>query len=235
MNHCRRYQDLIDEYLDGTLDESRLGELKAHAAGCRTCAEELRRSDLMREVIADAFEPGATAKDAAARIVTSLPCRPQSVRIRAFPGRPAVAAAVLLTVGAIAGFVLGRAGSAPTDELADLTAVSMRVAALEGTVLVRHEGSDIWRVLKSDSPVYVGDAFHCMSKSNLTLDVGDKSTVQIVENSVMTLKSYDGQTRFHLEHGHCRASLQSPHGPFFISTPHGRVEALGTEFTVTVE
>lgn len=235
MSDCRRFQDLIDEYRDGTIDERRLEELKTHAAACETCAEELKRSDLMREVIADAIEPPTMAKDAAVRIMASLPSRPQSVRIRAFHGRPAVAAAILLAVGAVAGFALGRAGSAPTDELAALTSVPMRVAALEGTVLVRHEGSDTWRVLKSDSPVYLGDAFHCMSKSNLTLDVGEKSIVQIVENSMMALKSYDGETQFHLEHGHCRASLQSPHGPFFISTPHGRVEALGTEFTVTVE
>ena len=147
----------------------------------------------------------------------------------------ALAAGILLAVGAIVGFALGRSGSVPADELAALTPVPMRVAGLEGTVLVRHEGSDTWRALKSDAAVYLGDTFHCTSKSNLTLEVGDKSTLQIVENSMLALMSYNGETRFHLEHGHCRASLESPHGPFFISTPHGRVEALGTEFTVTVE
>ena len=235
MSDCRRYQDLIEEYLDGTLDESRLQELKAHAAACETCAEKLRRSDLVREVVVDAFEPQVTAKDAAARIVAKCPNRPHKVEARMFHGRLAVAAAILLAVGAIAGFAVGRAGSVPPDELAALTPVPMRVADLEGTVLVRHEGSDTWRALKSDSPVYLGDAFHCTGKSNLTLEVGKKSTLQIVEDSMLALMSYGGETRFHLEHGHCRASLQSPHGPFFISTPHGRVEALGTEFTVTVE
>jgi len=235
MNDCRRYQDLIEEYLDGTLDESRLEELKVHAAACETCAEKLRRSALMQEVIADAFKPRTTAKDAAARIMAKCPNQPHSVKAWAFPGRLAIAAAILLAVGMIAGFSLGRSGSVPADELAALTPVPMRVAGLEGTVLVRHEGSETWRAVRSDSAVYLGDTFHCTGKSNLTLDIGEKSTVQIVENSMMALKSYNGETRFHLEHGHCRASLQSPHGPFFISTPHGRVEALGTEFTVTVE
>ncbi|HUT46836.1 MAG TPA: FecR domain-containing protein [Sedimentisphaerales bacterium] len=50
----------------------------------------------------------------------------------------------------------------------------------------------------------------------------------------LVLKLYNDETQFFLEHGECTASLESPHGPFFISTPNGRVEALGTEFTVTV-
>jgi hypothetical protein len=235
MNDCRRYQDLIEEYLDGTLDESRLQELKAHAAVCKACAEELRRSDVMREVIVDAFEPPTTAKDAAAQVMAKCPNRPGEVRAWSIRGRMAIAAGIVLAVGTIVGIVLGRSGSVPVDEMAALTPAPMRVAGLEGTVLVRHEGSDTWRALKSDAAIYLGDTFHCTSQSNLTLEVGDKSTLQIVENSMLTLVSYHGETRFHLEHGHCRASLQSPHGPFFISTPHGRVEALGTEFTVTVE
>jgi ferric-dicitrate binding protein FerR (iron transport regulator) len=235
MSDCRIFQDLIEEYLDGTIGESDLESLQAHTAVCQACAEEFRRSTVIQEVIADAFEPRTGAKDATGAIMASLPNRVGRVRVWAIPGRLAAAAMVLLAVGMIAGFSLGRSGSVPPDEAAALTAAPMQVTGLEGTVLVRHEGSDTWHALKADSGVYLGDAFHCMSKSNLTLDVGEKSTVQIVENSMMTLKSHNGETRFHLEHGHCRASLQSPHGPFFISTPHGRVEALGTEFTVTVE
>jgi ferric-dicitrate binding protein FerR (iron transport regulator) len=53
---------------------------------------------------------------------------------------------------------------------------------------------------------------------------------------MLVLELFNGETQFFLEHGECTASLNSPHhGPFFISTPHGQVEALGTEFTVTVE
>jgi ferric-dicitrate binding protein FerR (iron transport regulator) len=235
MNECRRFQDLIEEYLDGTIDECRLEELKAHTAACPTCAEEFRRVALMHEVIADAFEPQTTAKDAATRIVARSSGRPHAARGWLFHGRLAIAAAILLTAGIVVGFALGRSGSVPADEAAALTPVPMRVTGLEGTVLVRHDGSGAWRTLKGDSGVYLGDTFHCVSQSNLTLEVAAKSTLQITENSMLTLASYGGETRFHLEHGHCRASLESPHGPFFISTPHGRVEALGTEFTVTVE
>jgi len=112
----------------------------------------------------------------------------------------------------------------------------MQVARVDGMVLVRHEGSDTWQTLRNDSTVCLGDTFHCASGADLTLQLKDgKSTLELSENSMLALRAYDSETRFFLEHGHCRASLESPHGPFFIETPHGRAEALGTEFTVTVE
>jgi hypothetical protein len=54
-------------------------------------------------------------------------------------------------------------------------------------------------------------------------------------NAFWSVTMYNGKTQFHLEHGKLAAALESPHPPFFVSTPHGRVEALGTEFTVNVE
>jgi ferric-dicitrate binding protein FerR (iron transport regulator) len=69
----------------------------------------------------------------------------------------------------------------------------------------------------------------------VVLRLGEKSTIRLGQNSMLALTSYNGKTQFFLEHGECTASLESPHRPFFIRTPHGRVEALGTEFTVSVE
>lgn len=236
MNDCRRYQDLIEEYLGGTIGEGRLEELKAHVAACKTCAEEFRRCTMMQEVVADALQSQVTAHDAAQAIVERLPnrmnVRPRRGGVRVIRVRLAVAAVVLLAVGLIGGFVAGRHGPAGPA----LTVAPMRVARVDGTVLVRHEGSDTWQTLRSDSTVCLGDTFHCASGADLTLRLKDgKSTLELSENSMLALKAYESETRFFLEHGHCRASLESPHGPFFIETPHGRAEALGTEFTVTVE
>ena len=108
------------------------------------------------------------------------------------------------------------------------------IGRLEGTVLVRHKNSDIWQTLQAGSNVYLGDTFHSAAKSACVLKLDDKSTLELNQNSMLVLKSYNGQTQFFLEHGECTASLESPHGPFFISTPNGRMEALGTEFTVKV-
>ena len=110
----------------------------------------------------------------------------------------------------------------------------MKVARLEGTVLVKHQDSDLWYPLMPGSGIYLGDTFHSTAKSAFVLELEDKSTLELNQNSMLVLKLYNGETQFFLEHGECTASLESPHGPFFISTPHGRVEALGTEFTVTV-
>ncbi|MHC4865037.1 MAG: FecR family protein [Planctomycetota bacterium] len=111
----------------------------------------------------------------------------------------------------------------------------MKVAKLTGTVLVRHKDSDVWKILEAGSKLYLGDTFHSAAKSACVLELEDESTLELNQNGMLELRSYNGGTEFYLKHGVLAAALKSPHGPFFISTPHGRVEALGTEFTVTVE
>jgi ferric-dicitrate binding protein FerR (iron transport regulator) len=145
--------------------------------------------------------------------------------------RASIAAGILLAIGLTLGFAMGRASKdKPTG-----AKVPMRIAELDGTVLVRHEGLDSWQVLKADSPIHLGDTFHSATKSGFVLEMEDKSTIEVNQNSMLVLKLYNGETQFFLEYGRCTAALESHHPPFFIGTPHGRVEALGTEFTVTVE
>lgn len=242
MSDCRTFQDLIAEYLDGTLDSGRMSQLRAHTEACEVCAREFRRAAMMREVVGDAMGPRMTAEQAREAILANLADRAERPTLQIHTGglrlpqtRLAVAAAVLLAVGAVAGFALARLKPARPVDAPSFTLVPVQVAALNGTVLVRHDGSDTWKTMTGDSPVCLGDTFHSMGGSGLTLALPDKSEIEVAENSMLSLTSYNGETRFHLEHGHCRASLENPHGPFFISTPHGRVEALGTEFTVTVE
>ncbi|MHC4537840.1 MAG: FecR family protein, partial [Planctomycetota bacterium] len=145
--------------------------------------------------------------------------------------RASIAAGILLAIGLTLGFAMGRASiDKPTG-----AKVPMRVAELDGKVLVRHEGLNAWQDLKADSTIHLGDKFHSTTKSEFVLEMDDKSRIEVNQNSMLVLKLYNGETQFFLEHGRCTAALESPHPPFFISTPHGRVEALGTEFTVTVE
>ncbi len=146
--------------------------------------------------------------------------------------RAAIAAGILLAIGLLLGFTIGRAGKSARIPLTAQVPIS--IGNIEGTVLVRHEGSDVWQMLDADSNIYLGDTFHSTAMSACVLKLDEESTLELNQNSMLVLKLYNGETQFFLEHGECTASLQSPHGPFFISTPHGRVEALGTEFTVTV-
>jgi len=237
MNDCQLCKELIEQYLDGTLTDSQLAELEAHAQECEPCGMEFRRYVLLGETIRDSFAPGLAAERAGASVLAKLAAHPQR---RCGPswvlwGRVAVAACVLLAVGCLAGFALGRAGAAREPQRPPLAQVPVQVADVRGTVLVRHQGYDVWHVLEAGSDVCLGDTFHSTAKSDFVLQLAKDSTIEVDQNSMLALTSYNGQTQFFLAHGECTANLESPHGPFFIRTPHGRVEALGTEFTVTVE
>jgi len=237
MSECQRYKELIERYLDGTLTDSQRAELKAHTLECEPCRLEFERVALLGETIRESFSPGQAAEQAGASVLAKLAAQPQPRRGRswAFWGRVAVAACVLLAVGGLAGFALGRSGIPQKPQRPPLTPVPLQVAELHGTVLVRHQGYDVWQALKAGADICLGDTFHSTAKSGFVLQLAKDSTIEVDQNSTLALTSYNGQTQFFLEHGECTANLESPHGPFFIRTPHGRVEALGTEFTVTVE
>lgn len=239
---CDTCRDLVEKYLDGLIDETELAELKSHAQACETCREELDRCDLLQDLLRQAFVSETAAGRARERLLARLADEP-SPRVRQIrygsawlAGRPAaVAAAILLVIGLAVGFVVGRAGSGKPAAAPLSARVPLTVTELDGTVLVRHESADLWRILRSDSDIYVGDTFHSTAGSGFTLGIDENSTIAVNQNSMLVLRSYNGETRFFLEHGECTAALESPHGPFFIYTPNGRAEALGTKFTVTVE
>jgi ferric-dicitrate binding protein FerR (iron transport regulator) len=239
MTTCEECKNVIEEYLDGTISDEQLAELKAHTETCESCREEFKHCVLLQDVVRHAFSSQTSAEQAGASLVARLPAEP-NLRLRParfgtalFAGkRAAVAAGVLLAVGLFLGFALGRAGKSAR---APLTAqVPISASKIEGTVLVRHEDSDVWQILDADSNIYLGDTFHAAAKSACVLRLDAKSTLELNQNSMLVLKVYNGRTEFHLEQGELAADLASKHPPFFISTPHGRVEALGTEFTVKV-
>ena len=248
--NCEESAILIEQYLDGTIGDSQLAELKSHTEACRACREQFERCVLMEKTIKQAFSSQTTAEQAGASLVAKLSAE-TNTRGRGTAGgiawlagkQAAVAASIVLALGLLAGFVAGRVSTARPTGVPPANQVPVRVGNIEGTVLVRHEGSESWQNLKAGSNVYLGDTFHSAAKSLCVLKLGDESTIGLNQNSMLVLKSYTrpdpgrrgGETQFFLEHGECTASLESPHGPFFIDTPHGRVEALGTEFTVTVE
>ncbi|MHC4745109.1 MAG: FecR domain-containing protein [Planctomycetota bacterium] len=235
---CEKCRELIEEYIEGVIADERLEELKSHTETCDACSEEFERCNLIEDVIKDAFSSETSTTEAGEKVLGRLAednvgqTGARHANVLWFGRqRSAVAAAILLAVGLTIGFYLGQMDSAV--ELAEI--VQVHVSDVEGTVLVRHAGMDVWDVLGDDSVIRLGDTFHSMAKSAVTLKLGATDTIELNQNSMLVLKSFNGETQFFLEHGECTAALESPHGPFFINTPHGRVEALGTEFTVTVE
>jgi len=235
MISCETAKTLIEKLLDGAIETGQRAQLEAHAETCPACREELNRFELMEEVIGESFSSQTEAAQAKARIMTCLsneaiPPVGHTVRPRSYWARTAVAAVLMLAAGLALGVAIERRPQGPT-----LVEVPMRIGHLEGMVLVRLDGSDSWQPLQSGQAVCLGDTFHSAPKARFVLELGNDSTIEVSPNSMLVLAEYDNETEFSLEQGQCIADLQSPHGPFFVRTPHGRVEALGTEFTVTVE
>jgi hypothetical protein len=233
---CEKYNKLIEKYINADIEDTELDELKDHSRQCASCHKKFEHIGRFEEVVKSAFSPATSAERAANSILSKLEtAQPGSTRLISFNKYIVAAASVLLGIGFLLGFAMAGLSSAGKVEVPVAEKVPMKVSELEGVVLVKHRDSELWHPLMPDSSIYLGDTFHSMAKSAFVLELEDKSTIELNQNSMLVLKLYNGGTQFHLEHGKLAAALESPHPPFFVSTPHGRVEALGTEFTVTVE
>jgi len=233
---CEKYNELIEKYLNGDIEDSELDELKDHSLQCASCHKKYEHIGRFEDILKNAFSSATTAEQASDSILSKLRARrvAQAPAVM-FSKQMAVAASIFLAVGLLSGFGLARLNADKQITVPTAAKVPMKVARINGTVLVKHQDSELWYPVGPDSDIYLGDTFHSMAKSAFVLVMEDKSTLELNQNSMLVLKLYNGGTQFHLEHGQLAAALESPHPPFFVSTPHGRVEALGTVFTVTVE
>ncbi len=233
--NCEKYKKLIEKYLDGIINDTELANLKSHAQNCSACRNDFEQCRQLQSVITEGMSVQTTAEKARESILSRLTDkRFESAPKVLFAGRMAVAAGILIVAGLLLGFYLGTVTTTETGKPLT-TQTPLRIANLEGIVLVKHQGAALWEKLEPESSVYIGDTFHPTAKSAFNLEFQDKSTIKLNPNSMLILKEYNGGTQFYLEHGELAAALNSPHPPFVVSTPNGRVEALGTEFTVSVE
>jgi len=114
-------------------------------------------------------------------------------------------------------------------------AVPIRISAIRGEVLVKHAGSATWEEMGASSQLRLGDQLWSGSASGINLELKDSSLIALNAGSVLSLTQYNGRVEFELTHGTMRAVLRDGHPPFFVHTPQGLLESLGTEFTVSVE
>jgi len=231
---CEKYIELIEKHLNAEIKDTELEQLKEHIGQCESCRKKYGQLGRLEKIVKKAFSSATTAEQASESILSKLPATQRgSAPVVLFSKQMAVAASIFLAVGLLSGFLLARIDS--DKQVSTAVKVPMKVARLEGTVLVKHRDSELWHPMLPGSDIYLGDTFHSAPKSVLVLELENQSTLELNQNSMLVLKLYNGKTQFHLEHGKLAAALESPHPPFFVSTPHGRVEALGTEFTVNVE
>jgi len=142
--------------------------------------------------------------------------------------RYGAAAAVFLIVGLYIG------SRQSPDPISGQKPLTIAVSQLQGDVLVRHTWEDGWKKMTPEESIYKGDAFLSLHQASLVLSLDKNNMVSLNENSSLNLLEYNGQTEFGITYGTVKAKLDGPHEPFFISTPQGRFEALGTEFIVRV-
>ena len=230
--NCNEYKMLIDKFIEGVIEQDHLDILKRHTQDCQLCREEFQVASNMASVLEQSLCPEVPLDEAVDKVLTGVQSGrhdPANKPVFAFRKWAAVAACILVGFGLARIGDLKRAGS-----LAGIK-VPMTATEINGTVLVRHSNSDLWKPLTPDSQVYLGDTFHSAARSGFVLVLSDGSTMALDQNSTLELKEYNGRTDFYLSYGKVDSDLRSPHPPFFISTPHGRAEALGTEFTVSVD
>lgn len=239
--NCTECKNLIEKYVDGMIEDTQLEAIKQHAHQCSTCRAEFETVGNMQGVLKGALVGGISAGQAKDAILSEIASgRIKSDRTTFRPvvsvGRWAsIAAGIALAVGILLGLALPKVSEPRLATVDKALLVPIEIGSLEGTVLVKHSNLQTWEELQPETQVYLGDVFHSAAKSGFVLTFKDGSTMELNPNTTLTLKLYNGGTEFYLEHGVVAAVLKSPHPLFVVSTPHGRVEALGTEFTVSVE
>ena len=236
---CKACKEHIEHYLDGTLSNIQRNELTDHIDTCESCHQEYQQYCLLQEVVTDAFSPQTEAEQAQAALEARISHEPMTQGSTPTSGpvflmwvRRGVAAIVLLGIGLTLGLGWAKVGSIPPEH--HTGKVSIQVTQLTGTVLVRHQDNERWHRLHVDSTIHLGDRFYATAGSNCVFALDKDSTLELTENSNLVLDAFNGPTQFTLTHGQLDAILESPHPPFYINTPYGRVEALGTEFSITV-
>jgi len=239
--NCTECKNLIEKYMDGMIDDTQLEAVRQHAQQCSTCRAEFEAVGNMQGVLKGALAGGISAGQAKDAILSEVASgRIKADRTTFSPavsvGRWAsIAAGIALAGGLLLGLALSKVSEPRLAAPDKALLVPIEIRSLEGTVLVKHSNLQTWEELKSSASVYLGDVFHSAAKSGFVLTFKDGSTMELNPNTTLTLKLYNGGTEFYLEHGVVAAALNNPHPSFVVSTPHGRVEALGTEFTVSVK
>lgn len=229
--NCQEMNKRIEAYLEGSLDDGDRQELENHLETCPTCRQEFEDGRKLETVIREAFTFSCEASLATEAVLSKTTTVTPRPAVRFEFGK--IAAGLLLLAGLAIGFYAGRQSA--KEPAITAAATAYRISELEGTVLVRHPNATAWRPLTAEAAIYTGDELLSLPGGRARLEVAADSFVELFENSMLVVEVTGDRTDLRLVRGRLDADLDSPHGPFFVTTPHGRAEALGTEFTVTVE
>jgi hypothetical protein len=229
---CEAYKTTFKTYTEGILAQQAQEDLQQHIKTCSACRAADREFSHMREILRDSLNQSDTCKQKISQAITNVEIQPQ----KSVPSRMALvpflrygaAAAIFLVIGLFIG------SRQSPDPISGQKPLAIAVSQLHGDVLVRHTWEDDWKKMTHGESIYKGDVFLSLHQASLILSLDKNNTVSLNENSSLNLLKHNGQTEFGIDYGTVKAKLMGPHEPFFISTPQGRFEALGTEFIVRV-
>ncbi len=233
MNNCEKYKLFIESYIEGELNDSDRIQLDEHIQNCNACRNEFQKAQTMASLLNESFHPERSADLAADSVMASISELPIQKDRRPFLTLGKIAAGFILITGLFLSYQAGQTSMLWKPD--NLTQAAYTIDELAGTVLVKHSNSDIWQPLTADSTIYTGDQFLSTPGATVRFGVAENSHIKLEENSMLVLNNTPDKTNLLLIHGTLDADLASPHGPFFVTTPHGQAEALGTEFTVKVD
>lgn len=232
--NCNECKKIIEKLVEGCIEPAELEQLKSHCEQCNDCGAEYRFAANLEPVLKQSLATEMTGPDASDEIagcVNAVDCTAARKPVFRVDAKKWVAVAA----GILIGFVLANMLATGGDRVVRGVAVPVKAVDVEGTVLVKHTNSQVWGAVGSEDVVCLGDTFLTTGDSGVVLLFEDGSTMKLEQNTEMTLKEFNGKIDFYLTDGRVHSDLRSPHSPFFISTPHGRVEALGTDFVVSVD
>ena len=229
---CKAYETSFQRYTEGILEPQPQEDLQQHIKTCSACKAAYREFSHMQEILEDSLNPPTTCRQTISLAIADIDIPAQRhvpARLSLVPLlRYGTAAAVFLVIGL---FIGSHQSPNPVSPLNPLT---ITVSQLQGNVLVRHTWENSWKQMTPAESIYRGDAFLSLHQASMVLSLGKDNTVLMNENSSLSLLEYNGKTEFGITYGTVKATLDGPHDPFFISTPQGHFEALGTEFIVRV-
>jgi hypothetical protein len=231
--NCQSYQIILDAYIDGTVTQQQIQQLEAHIQSCESCRGEYETHRKMKVVLGECFTLSEPSNNKIQSVLTCIST--EDFAANTTPASTfrwlgyAVAAGIFLAIGVLIG-----SWDKMQSVFVQSKPLAISISNLHGDILIKHPWETSWKTLASNEPIYKGDAFLSLNQSKVRLTLGPDKYVELDQNSSLNLMQYNGQTEFGIAYGTVKSSLDGPHEPFFISTPQGRLQALGTEFIVKV-
>ena len=75
--NCKKYQDLIEKYVDGVISDTELADLKEHTQRCASCCAEFKQCNKAQSIIEEGLSPTATGEQARDSILSELTSQPE--------------------------------------------------------------------------------------------------------------------------------------------------------------